>query len=170
MPSAPDNRLLDSPEWIVGTAVVLPIYKNKTFLSIEPQFVGQMKDDLGNDTSPTYLTNIVLTSKDIVPGWDAQAGVYNLFSDNARLPRDGPFNQYQKNLDYPLPLYMVGLTHRFWRHGRCTGICDNRFESLRPQSKSLSSAAGALTGGFSRHGKSASEGTGGTFARRHGQP
>jgi iron complex outermembrane receptor protein len=106
-------RLLDSPEWIVGTAVVFPIYKVRTFLSIEPQLVGAMKDDLGTYIAPTYITNIVLTSKDIVPGWDVQAGVYNLFASDAHFPRDGSFNQYQKNLDYPSTLYMVGLAHRF---------------------------------------------------------
>ncbi|HET6248354.1 MAG TPA: TonB-dependent receptor [Tepidisphaeraceae bacterium] len=107
------NRLLDSPEWIMGTALVIPIYKDRTFLSIEPQLVGQMKDDLGNYTAPTYLTNIVLTSKDILPGWDVQAGVYNLFANSARLPSDGSFNHYQSTLDYPTAFYEVGLTYRF---------------------------------------------------------
>ena len=107
------NGLLDSPEWILGAAVVWPVYKNKTFLSIEPQIVGQMKTDLGFNTQPTYLTNIVLTSRDIVPGWNLQAGVYNLFANNARLPRDGPFNQFQPTLNYPDTSFLVSISHRF---------------------------------------------------------
>jgi outer membrane receptor protein involved in Fe transport len=107
------DTLLDSPAWIVGAAVVFPVYKNNTFLSIEPQVVGQMKTDLGFYTQPTYLTNIVLTSRDIVPGWNLQAGVYNLFSNNARLPRDGPFNQIQPTLNYPDTSFLVSISHKF---------------------------------------------------------
>lgn len=110
---ASGNRLLDSPEWIVGAALVVLVYKNNTFLSIEPQVVGQMKDDRGNYVAPTYLTNVVLTSKDIIRGWDLQLGAYGLFADDARMVRDGPFNQYQNTLNYPLTQYMVSLTHRF---------------------------------------------------------
>lgn len=107
------DRLLDSPEWIVGGSLIVPIWKSHTFLSVNPQIVGQMKTDLGTETAPTYLTNIVITSKDFIPGWDVQAGVYNLFSNAARLPRDGPFNQIQPTLNYPDTSYLVSLTHRF---------------------------------------------------------
>ncbi len=72
-----------------------------------------MKNDLGQYIDPTYLTNIVLTSRDILPGWDAQAGVYNLFANTARLPRDGPFNQFQTKLNYPDTQFLVSLTCRF---------------------------------------------------------
>jgi iron complex outermembrane receptor protein len=107
------QRIIDSPEWIVGTALVFPIYKNNTFLAIEPQVVGQMKDDLGNYVAATYITNVVLTSKDFVQGWDVQVGAYNLFANDARLTRDGPFNQFQNTLNYPLTQYLVSVTHRF---------------------------------------------------------
>ncbi len=107
------TQLTHSPQWIAGVGAVIPVDGKKTFLSIEPQFVGRQKSDLGQYTQPTFITNIIVTSKDIVPGWDIQAGVYNLFADHARLPRDGAFNQYQATLDYPDTRYLVTLTHRF---------------------------------------------------------
>ncbi|HWE04491.1 MAG TPA: TonB-dependent receptor [Tepidisphaeraceae bacterium] len=107
------DGLLDSPAWIVGAAVVLPVYKNKTFLSIEPQVVGKMKTDSGDYTQPTYLTNIVLTSRDIIAGWTFQAGAYNLFANDARMPRDGSFNQYEPTLNYPNTSFLVSLSRKF---------------------------------------------------------
>lgn len=106
------DRLLNSPEWTIGMSLVAPIYKSHTFISIEPQIVGPMKDDLGFSTNVTYATNIVLTSRDILPGWDAQAGVYNLFANHARWPR-GADLQSQQTLNYPDASYIVSLTHRF---------------------------------------------------------
>jgi hypothetical protein len=72
-----------------------------------------MESDLGHFTDPTYITNIVFTSRDIVKGLDFQLGAYNLFSTSARLPRDGAFNQFQPTLNYPRPLIMASLTYRF---------------------------------------------------------
>lgn len=106
-------RVPDSPEWILGLAIVWPIYKNNTFISVQPQFVGDMKNDLGQYIQATYITNIVLTSRDILPNTDFQAGVYNLFADRARLPRDGPFNQIQTTLDYPPMSFLFSLTYHF---------------------------------------------------------
>ena len=105
--------LTHSPQWIAGVAAVIPIDGKKTFLSIEPQFIGRQKSDLGVYTDPTFITNVIVTSKDVLVGWDLQVGAYNLFADHARLPRDGAFDQYQPTLDYPHTQYMVTLTHRF---------------------------------------------------------
>ncbi len=107
------QTLTQSPEWIVGAALAIPLYKQKLILSIEPQVVGRMKSDLNQFTQPSYITNVVLTSRDIVSGWDLQVGAYNLFSASARLPRDGAFNQVQPTLNYPEMRYMLSLTHRF---------------------------------------------------------
>ena len=46
--------------------VPVPGLKNKTFLAVEPQFVGPQKSDLGTYVGATFLTNIVLTSEDVV--------------------------------------------------------------------------------------------------------
>jgi outer membrane receptor for ferrienterochelin and colicins len=106
------DGLTHSPNWIVGASTAISICKN-TFLAIEPQIVAPMKSDLGDYTSPSFVTNIVLTSRDFYPGWTIQAGAYNLFSNYARLPRDGPFNQYQPTLNYPQTMYLFSLSHRF---------------------------------------------------------
>ena len=55
----------------------------------------------------------MLTSQDLVEGWDVQAGAYNLFAGHARLPRDGAFNQYEPTLNYPGTRFLFSITHRF---------------------------------------------------------
>jgi outer membrane receptor protein involved in Fe transport len=107
------DELTQSPRWTVGGALLVPLLNQKLYLAVRPQFVGAMKSDLGEKTDPTFITTVVLTSKDIVKGWDLQAGAYNLFANSAKLPRDGAFNQYQPTLNYPDTLFLVSMTHRF---------------------------------------------------------
>jgi iron complex outermembrane receptor protein len=107
------STLVHSPAWITGTSVALPVLRKNMFLTIEPQIVGQMKNDLGQYTSPTFLTNVIFTSRDFYKGWTFQAGVYNLFGNFARLPREGPFNQVETTLNGPNPEAMISLSCKF---------------------------------------------------------
>lgn len=102
-----------SPKWMVGTALAVPIYRPNTVLSIEPQFVGPMASGGVGFTQPTYLTNIVFTTDDLVRDWTFQAGVYNLFSKGARLPGGGPTEQVGNTLPYPGTEFRLNITHRF---------------------------------------------------------
>jgi outer membrane receptor for ferrienterochelin and colicins len=102
-----------SPKWIVGTALAIPVISRNTFLAIDPQIVGPMKDPTGQFTQPTYITNIVLTSDDLIKNWTFQAGVYNLFAHNARLPAGGPEEQVQPTITYPGTEVRVSVTCRF---------------------------------------------------------
>lgn len=72
-----------------------------------------MKSDLQQYTQTTFVTNIFLTSKDLIPTWTFQIGVYNLFADHARFPRGGSYFQSEPTLDYPGTRYMFSLSHEF---------------------------------------------------------
>jgi outer membrane receptor for ferrienterochelin and colicins len=106
------NGLTHSPSWIAGSSLAIQIIRH-CYLSVEPQIVGGMKSDLGDFTHPTFITNVVFTSKEFARGWTFQAGVYNLFAEYARLPRDGPFDQIQGTVDYPSTTYMASITKKF---------------------------------------------------------
>jgi len=80
---------------------------------VDPQIVGPMKSDLGQYTNPSFITNVVLTSKDVVKGVDLQLGVYNLFSEFARLPRNDESDHYQPTLNYPHTQFLFSVTWRF---------------------------------------------------------
>jgi outer membrane receptor for ferrienterochelin and colicins len=102
-----------SPAWILGAAVAIPIINERTFLAIEPQIVGPQKSDLGRYTSPTFITNVVLTSKDVTQGLDLQLGVYNIFGEWARLPHSSSWDYYQPTLNYPTTQFIFSMTGRF---------------------------------------------------------
>ncbi len=109
------ERLTHSPEWIIGASLAIPVFNSKTFLAIEPQFVGPMKSDLGESTDATFITNIVLTSRDFarVKGLEVQLGLYNLFADEARWPRNSDNIHLQPTLNHPETELMLSITYRF---------------------------------------------------------
>jgi outer membrane receptor protein involved in Fe transport len=107
------ETLTNSPAWTLGGALAIPILNRRTFIAIEPQIVGPQKSDLGQYTSPTFITNVVLTSRDILPGLEVQAGVYNLFGELARLPHNSVADHFQPTLNYPRTQFLVSLTYRF---------------------------------------------------------
>lgn len=112
---AAGDRLQFSPEWTAGVAMTVPVIGRHTFLSIDSQAVGPMRGDVGDSTDPSFVTNVVLTSRRFlgVEHLELQAGVYNLFSQDARLPSEGGYVHVQPSLNWPEPRAMVGLTYRF---------------------------------------------------------
>ncbi len=107
------QRLTLSPDVVLALAGDVPVINKQTFLSLETQMVGPMLSDLGANSNPSFLTNIVLTSRRVYKGLDLQVGVYNLFGNSARVPRDAPWNQNQPWLREPGVLAMVSLTYHF---------------------------------------------------------
>ncbi len=105
--------LTHSPTWITGASIAVPVIGKDTFLAIEPQIVGQMKNNLGQYTDPTFITNVVFTSRDFYKGWTFQAGIYNLFGNYAHLPRENADNQVETTLNYPNPEFMISFSYKF---------------------------------------------------------
>jgi iron complex outermembrane receptor protein len=103
----------ESPKWIVGASLAMPIFKQNTYIAIDPQIVGPMQNDLNQYTNPTYVTNVVFTTQDLIKDWTLQAGIYGLFADTARLPRGGAFAQFQPTLNYPKTQFLVSVSHKF---------------------------------------------------------
>lgn len=107
------DGLTHSPQWIVGLSTAIPVINDRTFLSVAPQVVGPMNSDADVVTHPTFITNIILTAREVKKGLDLQLGLYNLFGNIARLPRDDQFDQFQPTLRYPYPQLLASATYRF---------------------------------------------------------
>ncbi len=107
------HLIANSPQWIAGTSLAFPVFNRRTFLALEPQIIGPQSNDTGLMTQATFLTNVVLTSRDVVKGLDLQVGAYDIFSNGARMPRDSAFNQFQPTLNYPSTKFLASLTYRF---------------------------------------------------------
>jgi hypothetical protein len=55
----------------------------------------------------------VFTTDDLIKNWTFQAGVYNLFSNDARFPGGGPTEQVQSALNYPKTEFRLSVSHQF---------------------------------------------------------
>jgi iron complex outermembrane receptor protein len=109
-----DGSLAHSPAWITGMSFAIPIINKNTFLAIEPQIVGPQKNDLNQYTNPTFITNVVLTSRDfLTKGLELQLGAYNLLGEYARMPRSDAATHFQPTLDAPTSQFMASLTYKF---------------------------------------------------------
>lgn len=109
------GRLTISPEWIFGAALALPVFNKRTFISIDPQFVGPMHNDLGQSTDATFVTNAVFTARDVagVRNLEFQVGAYNLFANGARFPHGYANEHFQPFLNWPRTQVLATLTYRF---------------------------------------------------------
>ena len=107
-----NDRPTHSPDALLSLAGAVPVYK-RTFLALETQLVGPQLADTGDKSNITYITNIVLTSKNVWRGMDVQVGLYNLFGETALIPRTSVWDQSQPWLREPGPLLMLSVTYRF---------------------------------------------------------
>lgn len=107
------DRLEHSPDSVVAISGAIPVINERTFLAAEAQIVGSMLADEGSRSRPSYVTNVVLTSKEVLKGLDLQIGVYNIFGQCAEIPRSSPADQSQLWLRHPGLLVMGGFTYRF---------------------------------------------------------
>jgi len=107
------DRLIHSPDAILNVAGAVPVVNDRTFLSLETQILGAIKSDTGGRADPSYITNLVLTSKDVVKGLDLHVGVYNLFGELAEIPRSGPTTHTQLWLRHEGMVFLAGFTFRF---------------------------------------------------------
>ena len=109
------KRLAHSPDYILNVAGAIPVINKRTFLSAETQFLGSMRSDRGSKSRPSYVTNIVLTTKDALDlkGLDLDIGVYNLFSELVEMPPSGVLDHSQPWLRHPGTMVFGGLRYRF---------------------------------------------------------
>ena len=107
------DRLTQSPDVVLALAGAVPVLNKRTFLAAESQMVGPMLSDTGESSNTTFITNIVLTSKNVWKGIDVQIGVYNLFGEAARIPHTSHWDQSQPWLRQPGTLAMLSFIYRF---------------------------------------------------------
>ncbi len=73
------QRLVNSPKHLAKLNLIVPLLAEKVFAGGETQYVGNRKSLLGDVARAFYVVNLTLSGRNLVPGLDASAGVYNLF-------------------------------------------------------------------------------------------
>ena len=104
-------KLTNSPEHLAKVNLVLPLYRQSLFAGIEEQIQSTRRTLGGNRTSATYLTNLTLLSRELVPGLELSASVYNLFDD--RYAHPGSPNHAQDSIEQDGRSFRVKLNYLF---------------------------------------------------------
>lgn len=77
--SATDQTLANSPEHLVKVNVTVPLMRDKLFIGVEEQFASRRKTLAGNFAKSFFLTNLTLSSRNLLHNLELSASVYNLF-------------------------------------------------------------------------------------------
>jgi iron complex outermembrane receptor protein len=76
------KRLTASPEHLVKANLIAPLVRDTLFAGVELQYTSRRKTVAGTTTSAVVLTNLTLSSPDLLlPGLFVSASVYNLFDE-----------------------------------------------------------------------------------------
>jgi outer membrane receptor for ferrienterochelin and colicins len=71
--------LTNSPRHLAKLNLMFPLVRKKVFLGVEEQYTGKRKTPDGNDADGYFLTNVTLSSQNLMKGLKASASIYNLF-------------------------------------------------------------------------------------------
>jgi len=74
------QTLVNSPRHLAKLNVTIPLLKEKVFLGIEEQFTDRRKTmNAGNFAKSFFVTNLTLSSRDLLKNLELSASLYNLF-------------------------------------------------------------------------------------------
>ncbi len=80
------NSLSNSPKHLVKAGLIVPVWKELLFCSIEEQYTSSRKLIYGGDTGGYAITNLNLFNQGLYQGLELSAGVYNLFDKEYGVP------------------------------------------------------------------------------------
>ena len=105
------EKLTNSPEHMAKINLVLPLYRQSLFAGIEEHYQSSRLTLAGNRTSESYLTNLTLFSRGLVPGLELSASLYNLF--DASYAHPGSPNHVQDSIEQDGRSFRVKLSYLF---------------------------------------------------------
>ena len=103
--------LTDSPDHLAKLNLTAPLYGNLLFAGFEEQYQSSRLTLGGNRTGASYLSNLTLFSRGVLPGLHLSASVYNLF--DARYADPGSPNQVQDSIEQNGRSFRLKLDYRF---------------------------------------------------------
>jgi iron complex outermembrane receptor protein len=108
---ADGRRLVNSPEDVLKAHLSLPFYRDKIFGSVELLYASERETLLRNRTGSTCLLNTTLYSRNLAPGLEISASVYNLLDKKYGTP--GGVEHLQDSLAQDGRTFRLKLTYRF---------------------------------------------------------
>lgn len=87
--SASDRLLTNSPQHLVKGNLIIPLFRDKVFGSLETRYMSSRLTLSGNSAKSVFLTNATLFTQQVLPGWEFSAQVNNLFDYHYSDPTSG---------------------------------------------------------------------------------
>lgn len=79
-------QLENSPRHLAKVSFTMPLWNQKVFASTEVQAMSSRRTTAGNQTSGYAVANITLFSRELRPGLDVSASIYNVFDKHYSHP------------------------------------------------------------------------------------
>lgn len=105
------QTLPNSPHNMAKLNVTVPIVASKTFASLELHYMGGRVSSSGTPISDYAVANLSFLARDLAPGLDLSASLYNLF--NTRYFDSGGPQHVQSRIEQDGISFLVKLTYRF---------------------------------------------------------
>lgn len=109
--SASDRLLTNSPQHIVKGNLIIPLFNDKVFASLETRYMSSRLTLSGNSAKNVFLTNATLFTQQLLPGWEFSAQVNNLFAHRYGDPGSG--EHLQDTILQDGRTYWLKLKYRF---------------------------------------------------------
>jgi iron complex outermembrane receptor protein len=109
--SASDRLLTNSPQHLVKGNLIIPLYSDKVFASLETRYMSSRLTLTGDKAKHVFLTNVTLFTQQLLPGWEFSAQVNNLFGHRYGDPGSG--EHLQDTILQDGRTYWLKLKYRF---------------------------------------------------------
>ena len=105
------QRLTNSPENVVKTQVLAPLWRDKLSLGVEGIYTSNRVTLQQRATGDMWLMNATLLSRELRPGMEISASIYNVFDRKFRFP-GGP-EHLQDTIEQDGRTFRVKVSYRF---------------------------------------------------------
>jgi outer membrane receptor for ferrienterochelin and colicins len=105
------RELSNSPRHLGKFNLSVPVYRDKIFTSLELQYHGSVRTLAGGRVDDFLLANFTLFGRELLPGLEVSAGVYNLFDTKYGYP--GAADHVQDVIRQDGRTFFGKLTYRF---------------------------------------------------------
>ena len=109
--NASDRLLTNSPQHLVKGNLIIPLFSDKVFVSLETRYMSSRLTLSGNSAKSVFLTNVTFFTQQLLPGWEFSAQVNNLFDYHYSDPTSG--QHFQDTILQDGRTYWLKLKYRF---------------------------------------------------------
>jgi outer membrane receptor for ferrienterochelin and colicins len=109
--NASDRLLTNSPQHLVKGNLIIPLFSDKVFVSLETRYMSSRLTLSGNSAKSVFLTNVTFFTQQLLPGWEFSAQVNNLFDYHYSDPTSG--QHLQDTILQDGRTYWLKLKYRF---------------------------------------------------------